>query len=54
MGFFDDVFGGDIFDFNGDGETTWDEEALGFMILDEISKENSEDNWDSDDFSEYF
>lgn len=38
MGFFDDIFGG-FFDFNGDGKTTWDEEWLGMMIINECMKE---------------
>ena len=32
-----DIWGG-MFDFNGDGKTTWDEEMLGFAILEEESK----------------
>lgn len=56
MGFFDDIFGGGIFDFNGDGKTTWDEEALAFMIFQEVEKENSDDSdqWNCDDFEDDF
>ena len=32
-----DLWGG-MFDFNGDGKTTWDEEMLGFSILEENRK----------------
>lgn len=38
----DDFWGG-MFDFNGDGKTTWDEEMIGFAIIEddiERSKEN--------------
>lgn len=40
-GFFDDIFGG-AFDFNGDGKTTFDEEFLGLMIIDECEREDRE------------
>ena len=40
----------DFFDFNCDGEVTLDEEVLGFMILDEIFKEENEDKDDEDEF----
>ena len=41
----DDFFGG-MFDFNGDGQTDAVEAAIGFQILDEMSREDngSEDN----------
>ena len=38
MGFFDDIFGG-IFDFNGDGKTSWDEEWIGYKIMQDVEKE---------------
>lgn len=43
----DDFFRG-MFDFNGDGQTDWIEQAAGFAILDELDKED-EDNGDSFD-----
>ncbi|MBQ6067424.1 MAG: hypothetical protein IJK89_11465 [Clostridia bacterium] len=42
----DDFFGG-MFDFNGDGQTDSVEAALGYQILDEMDREDDEDN-DSD------
>ena len=39
---FDDIFGG-MFDFDGDGHTDFLEEATGFAILDEMSKEESDE-----------
>lgn len=39
----DDFFGG-MFDFNGDGQTDAVEAALGYQILDEMDRENDEDN----------
>lgn len=54
MGWFDKddkgMFGG-MFDFNGDGKTTWDEELLGFQLLREYAKKqenNSASNSASD------
>lgn len=47
---FDDIFGG-MFDFDGDGHTDFIEEAIGFAILDEMSKEESDD-YSSDDEAE--
>ena len=44
----DDIFGG-MFDFNGDGQTDAAEEALGFMILDEMSHEDNEEEDGEDD-----
>lgn len=44
----DDIFGG-MFDFNGDGQTDAAEEALGFMILDEMSRDNIENEDDEED-----
>ena len=35
---------GGIFDFNFDGKTSWDEQALGYMIINECMKEDSEDD----------
>ena len=55
MGLFDKndkgLFGG-LFDFNGDGKTTWDEEFLAFKIFEECTKE--EDDSDSDFDSDLF
>ena len=42
----DDFFGG-MFDFNCDGRTDAVEAALGYQILDEMDREDDEDN-DSD------
>lgn len=46
MGLFDKndkgLFGG-LFDFNGDGKTTWDEEYLAFKIFEECTKEEEND-----------
>ena len=39
----DDFFGG-MFDFNGDGQTDAIEEAIGYQILDEMDREDDEDN----------
>ena len=45
MGLFDKndkgLFGG-LFDFNGDGKTTWDEEYLAFKIFEECTKRGRE------------
>ena len=40
-----DPFGG-MFDFNGDGVTDAAEEALGFMILEEMMKEDEKEEDD--------
>lgn len=37
----DDFFGG-MFDFNGDGQTDAVEAALGYQILDEMSREDED------------
>ena len=37
-----EFFGG-MFDFNGDGQTDAAEAAIGFQVLDEMSRENGED-----------
>ena len=52
---FDELFGG-MFDFNGDGHTDFLEEATGFAILDEMTKEEESDNinYDSDDYDGIF
>lgn len=39
----DDCFGG-MFDFNGDGQTDAVEATLGYQILDEIDREDNENN----------
>lgn len=57
MGLFDKndkgLFGG-LFDFNGDGKTTWDEEFLAFKIFEECTKEenDSDSDFDSDLFDD--
>ena len=58
MGLFDNndkgLFG-DLFDFNGDGKTTWDEEYLAFKIFEECTKEEEndfDDNFGSDLFDD--
>ena len=58
MGLFDKndkgLFGG-LFDFNGDGKTTWDEEYLAFKIFEECTKEEENDfdnGFDSDLFDD--
>lgn len=38
----DDLFGG-MFDFNGDGETDYCEEAFGMALIDELSHEEDDD-----------
>ena len=45
-----DLFGG-LFDLNGDGETTMDEELLGLMMMNECFQEEEEEQnkKDSDD-----
>ena len=40
-----EMFGG-MFDFNGDGETDLIEQAIGFSILDEMSKEDEDEDDD--------
>ena len=35
---------GGIFDFNFDGKTSWDEQALGLMIINECMKEDRDDD----------
>ena len=56
MGLFDKndkgLFGG-LFDFNGDGKTTWDEEYLAFKIFEECTKEENND-FDNDFDSDLF
>lgn len=57
MGLFDEndegLLGG-LFDFNGDGKTTWDEEFLAFKIFEECTKEenDSDSDFDSDLFDD--
>lgn len=55
MGLFDKndegLFGG-LFDFNGDGKTTWDEEFIAYKIFEECTKD--EDDSDSDFDSDLF
>ena len=54
MGFFDDVLGTDMFDFNGDGKTSWEEEMIGFKIIEEVCGEDESESFDSDDFCDNF
>lgn len=42
MGFFDDIFGG-LFDFDGNGTTSPDEEFLGYMMMEDCLKEDGDD-----------
>ena len=44
---FDDLFGG-MFDFNGDGNTDFAEEMIGYAIIDDMMKD--EDSSDDSDF----
>ncbi len=37
-----DVFSGGMFDFNGDGQTDWIEQAAGLAILDEMDREDED------------
>ena len=37
-----------MFDFNGDGQTDAVEAAIGFQVLDEMSREDDKDNKDKD------
>lgn len=39
---------GDLFDFNGDGNLDCFEQGLEFMLLDELLKEDEEDDFDLD------
>jgi hypothetical protein len=39
---------GDLFDFNGDGNLDCFEQGLEFMLLDELLKEDEEDEFDLD------
>lgn len=50
---FDDIFGG-MFDFNGDGNTDFAEEAVGFAIMEDMmSEDESEDDFGSDSDDEW-
>lgn len=40
----------DFFDFDGNGEVSFDEELIGMAILDDIMSEEDKDNADTDDF----
>ena len=44
----DDFFGG-MFDFNGDGQTDAVEAAIGFQVLDEMSRDDNENEDDEED-----
>ena len=44
----DDFFGG-MFDFNGDGQTDAVEAAIGYQILDEMSRDNNKDRESEND-----
>lgn len=39
---------GDLFDLNGDGNLDYFEQGLEFMLLDELLKEDEEDEFDLD------
>ena len=39
---------GDLFDLNGDGNLNYFEQGLEFMLLDELLKEDEEDEFDLD------
>ena len=39
---------GDLFDLNGDGNLDYFEQGLEFMLLDELLKEDEEDDFDLD------
>ena len=48
---FDDFFGG-MFDFNGDGHTDFEEDALGFAVMEDMMSEeesSDESEFDSED-----
>ena len=47
----DNFFGG-IFDFNRDGETTFVEKMIGFVMMQELF-DDEEDSEDFDDFDDY-
>ena len=40
---------GDLFDLNGDGNLDCFEQGLEFMLLDELTKKDEEDDFDFDD-----
>ena len=46
MGFLDDLFG-NLFDLDGDGKTTPDEEFLAYMMWNEANKEDGADDMDA-------
>ena len=49
----DDLFGG-IFDFNGDGHTDFEEDALGFAVMEDMmSEDESSDDSDYDSDQEW-
>ena len=43
---------GDLFDFNGDGNLDYFEQGLEFMLLDELTSDDEDDDFDSDDFDD--
>ena len=49
---FDDIFGG-MFDFDGDGHTDFLEEATGFAIINELTKEDEADSFDLDNTEDF-
>ena len=51
MIFDNDGFFGGMFDFDGDGRTDDIEAAMGFQILDEISREDDKDDKQENDHS---
>ncbi len=48
MGFFDEGLFGGMFDLNGDGKLDATEQAMEFVFLDEMLKEDNADNNDID------
>jgi hypothetical protein len=43
---------GDLFDFNGDGNLDALEQGLEFMLLDELTSDDEDDDFDSDEFDD--
>lgn len=43
MGFLDNLFG-NLFDFDGDGKTSLDEEFLAFSMFNEMNKKNEDED----------
>ena len=43
----------DLFDFNGDGKVTLDEEFIAFQMFEEATKEEKKNSWETDIFDDY-